>query len=335
MSLSPAHKSSLIVDQTMQQSIPPTHSINIEDTETCCTKQERRPAISKHPIHTEHDAAMTEDVWHNMHGGMKNTAFIMLNQATDHNAPPTPSINISASELCYTKNKQEKPTVIPKRPVYIEREAAMAEDSWYNTYVEMANKRERNILLQVDTKSSATEEQEALEMIRTYTAADLRANLLISQQELYMYHKLLEDIIEIRQQNKRLECLVSQLQQKQHQQLLRLEEKGMEKIYSMKCQMSQLKLEITESKDHEDRHNVDIRKVQEEKNMLEKQVEALRLKTISAVPSREETHSSQGGWRTFYWMHDQLLPSFSAQTVANVESPECTTLLPSEDDGNL
>uniref|UniRef100_A0A7S1YUA7 Uncharacterized protein n=1 Tax=Ditylum brightwellii TaxID=49249 RepID=A0A7S1YUA7_9STRA len=314
MSFAQAHKSSSIVDQAIRQNIPPTPSTSIDATETCCTKQEQHTAIFKHPIHVEHEVAVTKDSWCNRNRDMQNKLTFILKQATKHQGPPTPSINIDTPAICYTKNKQEKQTVISKRPVYIEREAGMAEDSWYNTYVEMANKRERNNLLQMDTKSSAIDDQDALEMIRTYKGSDLRANLLISQQGLYMYHELLEDIFKTRQHNEQLECLVLQLQQKQHRQLLRFKKKSVKKIHSLKSQIAQLKVELAELQGREDHHSVEVQKALDTKNILKTQRELLRLKTSQRCPQVKR--------RAIFQMRDQLLPSFSAKVSTTVSPSE-------------
>eukprot|EP00957_Ditylum_brightwellii_P202818 15331920-Ditylum_brightwellii.AAC.1 len=209
-----------------------------------------------------------------------------------HSIPPKTSTNNEKMDPCCAKIKRFKKNVISKRPIYIERETAMPEDSWYNTYVEMENKREREALLETDTNVSAVDEKDALEMIRTYDASHLRASLYISQVELYKYHEVLEEVFKIKQCNKRLNSAILQLRQKCSQQMLRLRKQGAKKIHSMNRQIAQLKLEIAESKDHEDRHNVDIRKVQDDKKTLENQIEALRLKIIPAVPSNDEVHSS-------------------------------------------
>eukprot|EP00957_Ditylum_brightwellii_P053809 4076525-Ditylum_brightwellii.AAC.1 len=104
---------------------------------------------------------------------------LIEDEASQHELPPMPSIYLDTLEACCIK--REKQPVISNRPIYIEREAAMNEDSWYNTYVEMENKRERNALLKVDDISSFDEDN-ASEMLRTHTNSDLRANLYIVQQ---------------------------------------------------------------------------------------------------------------------------------------------------------
>jgi len=217
---------------------------------------------------------------------------------------------------------------------------AQMNQSWYDAYMTMkrthkyADIGKRNTLNIDDTKATHSIDK----LMEMFDAPDLRKRMFAMQQELYDYHKLLDEIEELKADNKQLECKTTDLLKERALQRRSLKNNAYIAVQGLENEIVELKMELAQSREKEDSHKAKMQTVLNEKKTLEEEARTLQQRAcmhstneICCLPARQNINdrieTSKGG--LFQMMHEMCLEHNTQPATCGKDITEKSSFLSS------
>mmetsp|Transcript_2322 Transcript_2322/g.3251 ORF Transcript_2322/g.3251 Transcript_2322/m.3251 type:complete len:214 (-) Transcript_2322:37-678(-) len=154
---------------------------------------------------------------------------------------------------------------------------AQMNQSWYDAHMKM---KRRSASGSIQSSNHSQDAWDITEITETYDASDLRDRIFLVQQQLCVYHDLLDKIEKLKAHNEQLERQHRDLLKECSEHKKKLKKDARSTVRSLENEVVELKLELAQLSSREDVHNARMQDMLGEKETLEEEVKALRLKSL-------------------------------------------------------
>jgi len=166
---------------------------------------------------------------------------------------------------------------------------AQMNQSWYDAHMKM---KRRSASGSIQSSNHSQDAWDITEITETYDASDLRDRIFLVQQQLCVYHDLLDKIEKLKAHNEQLERQHRDLLKECSEHKKKLKKDARSAVQSLENEVVELKLELAQSRGREDAHNARMRDMLGEKETLEEEVKALRKRQYVAATNEVDYPSA-------------------------------------------
>uniref|UniRef100_A0A7S4QSK9 Uncharacterized protein n=1 Tax=Ditylum brightwellii TaxID=49249 RepID=A0A7S4QSK9_9STRA len=155
---------------------------------------------------------------------------------------------------------------------------AQTNQTWYDAYMKMKMKNEESWFQKHSPKTidDKQDEDDADEMLHAFDASELRSRLRGMQQELCVYHSMLDELEQLKAHNKELKREAAELVKERSLHKQTLKKDAYNTVESLDNEIVGLKMELAQSRAKEDSHKFKIQTLISEKLTLEETAKYLR-----------------------------------------------------------
>uniref|UniRef100_A0A7S4QUS8 Uncharacterized protein n=1 Tax=Ditylum brightwellii TaxID=49249 RepID=A0A7S4QUS8_9STRA len=153
---------------------------------------------------------------------------------------------------------------------------AQTNQTWYDTYMKMKKKESQFEKYSPNAVVDKQDADDIDEMMHAFDAPELRSRLFGMQQELCVYHDMLDELEQLKAHNEELERQSAELLEEHSSHKKKLKDDARNTLRSLDNEVAQLKAELVQSKAKEYSHNFKIQTVISEKLALEETAKSLR-----------------------------------------------------------